>query len=323
MDNGHQQNRPRLAFLQDRVSALDETGRDSELEELVESPVLELGIAEDAGPSVVTVLVQFTDLSPLEEAGLRVRSVAGDVAVGEVDVTRLDRLASTLLCASRGRVHFSTSSTSRSPSAGEPHPRGDARRTRDRRDRRDNRHGHRLGEPVVPATQTDPRVLAIWDQGLVPQGGEASPTNFGYGVESAPPRSTPPSTAPSRGPSSAITTTWASTERMSPASRPATRRRGRPSRLSRSSVSHPKPISSWSPTPGPDPGRARTRRSADTVDAVRLHLRPRRSWADPAVINQSQGDDVGAHDGTIAPRAGHRRSRRPGPDPWLSQRATK
>ena len=110
---------PGLLYLQHRVSALDQTGRDSELEELVESPMLELGIAEDAGPSVVTVLVQFKDLSALQEAGLRVRSVAGDVAVGEVDVTRLDAWrSSTMWCASRGRVHCSTSSTSHSPRCG-------------------------------------------------------------------------------------------------------------------------------------------------------------------------------------------------------------
>ncbi|HET8682587.1 MAG TPA: S8 family serine peptidase [Micromonosporaceae bacterium] len=136
--------------------------------------------------AVATVFVRFTgDVSTVERAGMRVHSVAGDIATGEVQVDQLETLAQ---LDSVVRVELS----------------------------RVLHHEMDLGLPEagVPAVHAGPpglrgagvivgivdpgidylhsafrrddgtsRILAIWDQGLEPQGIETSPAGFGYGVE--------------------------------------------------------------------------------------------------------------------------------------------
>jgi subtilisin family serine protease len=134
----------------------------------------------------VTVLIQFEDdLSALEEAGFSTRSVSGDVATGEVDLGRIDELAQ----------HPSVTRMEASRVLGReldlalPESRADAVHT--------GPPGHRGSGVIVGIidsgidythqafrrTDGTSRVLAIWDQGLVPQGGETGPTGFTYGVE--------------------------------------------------------------------------------------------------------------------------------------------
>ncbi|HET8683542.1 MAG TPA: S8 family peptidase [Micromonosporaceae bacterium] len=257
--------------------------------------------------ATATVFVRFTgDVSAIERAGMRIHSVAGDVATGEVRVDQLDALAQ---LDSVVRVELS----------------------------RVLHHEMDLGLPEagVPAVHAGPpglrgagviigiidsgidylhsafrrddgtsRILAIWDQGLEPQGAETSPTGFGYGVEFGKP---------------AIDEAIAS-------DKPFDVVRHRDQAI-RDVGCHGTHVAGIAAGDGLAAGPARTDRvftgvapaadlvvvantrgraagelglgdSAASLDAVRYIVRLANALGRPVVVNQSQGDNVGPHDGS-------------------------
>lgn len=141
--------------------------------------------AKAASPEVV-VLVQFAgDPEELERAGLKVRGIAGDVVTGSIALDSLPALAEL------GEVE-------RMEGARAMHAELDLSLVECRANLVHTGPPGRRGAGVIVGIvnsgcdYTHPsfrrsdgtsRILMIWDQGLTPQAGEASPAGFGYGVE--------------------------------------------------------------------------------------------------------------------------------------------
>jgi subtilisin family serine protease len=144
-----------------------------------------------ASPSAV-VLVEFNgETKALEQAGLRIRSIAGDpaatsaVATGVIALDKIERLAELPKVARVESTREMRSELDRSlpetqadlVHVGPPGRRG---------------AGTIVGivDSGVDFTHDNfrkpdgtSRILLLWDQGLTPQGGERSPVGFGFGVE--------------------------------------------------------------------------------------------------------------------------------------------
>jgi subtilisin family serine protease len=293
---------PGLLYLQDRISKLTAAKRRQALSELAESPVVEVALAEGADASDVTVLAQFTDLPPLEEAGLRVRSVAGDVAVGEIDVAKLDALAELNEVV---RIEASRP-LRRELDVALPEVRANVVHA--------GTPGIRGTGVIVGIIDTgidwqhdafrrpngSTRLLAIWDQGLIPAASETSPAGFGYGVEYRAPAINAaladpnPRTVVRHDDDNGLHGTHvagiaAGDGSVAGQQRPVFTFIGVAPEADLVVVANNR-------------GRAMGERglgdSADTVDAVRYIFDLAASLGRPAVINQSQGDNLGAHDGT-------------------------
>jgi hypothetical protein len=267
--------------------------------------------AETGAKPVATVLIEFDgDLAAIEEAGFRTRSVAGDVATGEIEIGKLDRLAEL------DEVRRVEASRVLSPEldAALPESRADLVHT--------GPPGHRGAGVIVGLIDSGidythgafrrddgrSRILAIWDQGLAPQGSETSPATFAYGVEYRQP---------------AIDAAIASANPFAVVRHQDAANAGfhgtHVAGIAAGDGSPPDPGNDNSP-PRPaftfigvapeadivvvanNRGRASGERglgdSADTLDAVRYIFDVAASLGRPVVINQSQGDNVGPHDGT-------------------------
>ena len=263
--------------------------------------------AETGQPATFSVLLQFEgDLSAIEEAGFKTRSFAGDVATGEVELPQLGDLEQ---LDSVVRMEVSRV-LGRELDLAVPESRVDTVHT--------GPPGHRGAGVVVGIIDSGidytheafrrsdgtSRILAIWDQGLAPQAGEANPANFSYGVEYQ---------------KSAIDAALA-------AANPLAVVRHRDLQIPNdgfhgthvagiaagdgSAASQGQPAFTFvGAAPEADivvvantRGRAAGERglgdSADTLDAIRYIFDIATSLGRPVVINQSQGDNVGPHDGT-------------------------
>jgi subtilisin family serine protease len=168
---------PRLKFLQEQGNEV--------LTELEPLGRFGLEMAEVPAPRV-KVLVQYTgNLADLEAQGFETRTVAGDVATGTVELHNLDGIA--------GLANVVRIESSR-PMAAElddslPEIRADVVHT--------GPPGHQGTGVIVGIIDTgidvmhqgfrEPdgtsRILAIWDQWLTPHGSESSPSGYTYGVE--------------------------------------------------------------------------------------------------------------------------------------------
>ncbi|MGK5685509.1 S8 family peptidase [Actinoplanes sp. URMC 104] len=253
-----------------------------------------------------TVLLQFDgDVAEIESAGFAPRSVAGDVATGEVPLHLLEELAGhpAIRRMEASRVLGSELDlTLPEVKAGPVHT---------------GPPGHRGAGVIVGIIDSGidytheafrrsdgtSRIIAIWDQGLDPQGNESPPAGFTFGVEYQ---------------TNAINAALAEADPFS-----FVRHRDAQIPLDGFHGTHVAGIAAGD---GSAPGQghpafhfigvapeaslivvANTRGragelglgdSADTLDAVRYIFDVAASLGRPVVINQSQGDNIGPHDGT-------------------------
>ncbi len=136
--------------------------------------------------AAVTVLVEYSgDPAALEAAGLTIRGIAGDVVTGTIALGDLEKLAA-------------VEEVRRVEAARAMHPELDLSVVEARANLVHVGPPGRRGAGVIVGIvdsgcdYTHPsfrrgdgtsRILLIWDQGLIPGAGEASPAGFGYGVE--------------------------------------------------------------------------------------------------------------------------------------------
>ncbi|HEY7498878.1 MAG TPA: S8 family peptidase [Vicinamibacterales bacterium] len=260
---------------------------------------------EPAQPARANVLAQFTgDAAALEAAGFRIRTRAGNIVSGDIDVDRIGNLENVdgLTRAEVSRVLgyeldlALPEARVTSVHAGPPGRRGAGVIVAMIDSGIDYQH------PAFRDALGQSRILAIWDQALVPQPGEQSPAPFTYGVEYR---------------MQDINLALASAV-------PFARVRHQDDAAQAFHGTHVSGISAGNGRPaqagqlqpafvGVAPeadivvvannrGRAEGERglgdSADTLDAVQYILSIAAAQGRPVVINQSQGDNVGAHDGT-------------------------
>src|SRR5215213_2065542 len=138
------------------------------------------------GSPEVVVLVEFSgEPAALASAGLKIRSIAGDVITGVVALDRLEKLAAD------ERVR-------RLESTREMHSELDLSLIETRANLVHVGPPGRRGAGVIVGvvdsgidythssfrkSDGTSRILFLWDQGLSPQSGETSPAGFGFGVE--------------------------------------------------------------------------------------------------------------------------------------------
>jgi subtilisin family serine protease len=292
---------PALRFLS---SAEQQREEEAHFGELAEQSVFALTTEEVPEPTIAT-LIQFEgEVEALEEAGVRLRSVVGDVAVGEVALSAVEGLA-----ALEQVVRVEASRTlapeldlavpdvgADAVHTGPPGLRGDGVIVGVIDSGIDWRHGS------FRRADGTSRVLAIWDQFLTPQGSESSPPPFGYGVEY--PQSRIDTALGSANPLNVVRH-----QDVAAANFHGTHVAGIAAGDG-SPAGQGQPASTFvGVAPEADlivvannRGRASGERglgdSADTLDAVRFILDRAGSLGRPVVINQSQGDNVGPHDGT-------------------------
>jgi subtilisin family serine protease len=271
------------------------------LNSLVHEAAFEINSQSGVEPTA-SVFVEFDgDLSALEAAGLVVSTVAGDVANGTVELRQLERLAAVEQVV---RVEVARA-MHRDLDLALPEIGANAVHT--------GPPGHRGNGVIVGIIDSGidylheafrrpdltSRILAIWDQGLVPQGAEASPAGFTYGVEYD----------------------KAAIDAALLAPNPLTLVRHQDPQLhgthvsgiaagdgSAASLNHPAftfigiapeaDIVVVANTRGSAAGQRGLGDSADTLDAARYIYDLGAALGRPVVINQSQGDNVGPHDGT-------------------------
>jgi subtilisin family serine protease len=249
----------------------------------------------------VTVLVQLNeDVSEkqLEKVGFKERARAGDVRTGTIalsSVAKLDALPETVLVeSSRPMVSELDVSVDEI--------RADLVHT--------GPPGYRGSGVIIGIIDTgidwrhqsfrdgagNSRVLRIWDQNLVPQGTEASPAPFGYGVEYDKP---------------AIDTALASADPLA-AVRHMDDAQGHGTHVAGIAAGDGSAAGNGQPAftfggvaPEADivvvANQVTTLAmgdSASTLDAVQYIFDLAQTLGRPAVINQSQGDNLGPHDGT-------------------------
>jgi subtilisin family serine protease len=263
--------------------------------------------AESGQPATATVLLQFQgDLSAIEAAGFRTRSFAGDVATGEIELNRLGELEAldTVVRMEVSRV------LGRELDLAVPESRVDTVHT--------GPPGHRGAGVVVGIIDSGidytheafrrsdgtSRILAIWDQARVPQAGESNPASFSYGVEYQKTTIDAALAAPDpfavvrhrdlQIPNDGFHGTHvagiaAGDGSVAGQTLPAFTFVG---------VAPEADIVVVANTRGRAGGERGLGDSADTLDAIRYIFDFAASLGRPVVINQSQGDNVGPHDGT-------------------------
>jgi subtilisin family serine protease len=279
---------------------------ETDLQEFADEAIFALEAEPESEP-MATVLIQFDgDLAAIEQAGFRTRTVAGDVATGEVAIRRLGELegldAVKRMEASRvlGRELDLAIPESRVGTVHSGPP------------------GHRGAGVIVGIIDSGidytheafrmndgtSRILAIWDQRLTPKDSESNPANFSYGVEYR---------------KSAIDAALAAADPFTvvrhqdlqipadgfhgthvagiAAGDGSASGQGRPA-FTFIGVAPEADIAVVANTRGRAAGERGLGDSADTLDAIRYLFDLAASLGRPVVINQSQGDNVGPHDGT-------------------------
>lgn len=289
---------PALRFLGDQTK--------TELRTLAEEAEFQI-VAEPRQQPKTSVLVEFEgDLSEIESAGLEVRAVAGDVVTGEIALSKIDALAELdgVVRVEVSRALYAELDLALPESGADIVHTGPP--------------GHRGAGVIVGIIDSGidfthqafrrsdgtSRVLAIWDQGLAPQGAEASPAAFGYGVEYRQAAIDTALVAPNpfavvrhqdqQIPGDGFHGTHVAGIAAGDGSVAG---QGRPA-FTFVGVAPEADIVVVANTRGAATGERGLGDSADTLDAVRYIFDLAASLGRPAVINQSQGDNVGAHDGT-------------------------
>jgi len=285
----------RLRFL---TAASDDD--DTDLDDLAETGRFALATVDVAEPRV-TVLVQVDDQvtrDDLEEAGLEVRSEAGDVYAGEVALSglaALDELDGVVLVEAARPLQAEldaslVESRAHLVHTGPPSRRGAGVIVGVIDSGIDWRH-----QAFRNATGGS-RILRIWDQNLVPGGGESSPAPFGYGVEyqqaaintalgSATPTSTVRHMDDSVGHGTHVAGIAAGDGSVAGNGSPAFTFVGVAPEAELVVVANRVTTEAMGD-------------SASTLDAVAYIFAVATALGRPAVINLSQGDNVGPHDGT-------------------------
>lgn len=178
---------PQLEFLVDGgVAVVEDTNSLAEVERYGIRRMAKKRGTESRPPPRVEILVQFAgDIAELENVGMTVRSVAGDVISGTISIDAISALAE---IAAVERVESSRAMYPELDLAiidtnvddvhtGPPGRRG---------------AGVIVGIVDTGTDYTHPsfrrangtsRILSLWDQGLTRQTGETSPAGFGYGVD--------------------------------------------------------------------------------------------------------------------------------------------
>ena len=256
-------------------------------------------------PSTATVLLQFAgDLAEIEALGFKTRSVAGDVAVGELELAKLDDLEeneNVLRVEATRILHRDLDIAlpeiqANAVHSGPPGNRGSGVIVGIVDSGIDYQHQSFRGPDGTS------RILAIWDQGLTPQGGESSPAGFGYGVEytkteidAALATADPLTTVRHQDLAAAgyhgthVAGIAAGDGSVGTAAAPPNTYIG---------VAPEADIVLVANTRGRASGELGLGDSADTLDAIRYIFDLAAELRRPVVINQSQGDNVGPHDGT-------------------------
>jgi subtilisin family serine protease len=289
---------PALRFLGEQTRA--------QLRTLADESEFELTAAPREEPKA-SILVEFDgDLSELESAGLEVRSVAGDVASGEIQLGRVDKLAEldSVVRLEVSRALYAELDLALPESGADIVHTGPP--------------GHRGANVIVGIIDSGidftheafrrsdgtTRILAIWDQGLAPQAGETAPAAFGYGVEYRQADIDAALVAPNplavvrhqdqQIPGDGFHGTHVAGIAAGDGSVAG---QGQPA-FTFVGVAPEADIVVVANTRGRATGERGLGDSADTLDAVRYIFDLAASLGRPAVINQSQGDNVGPHDGT-------------------------
>jgi hypothetical protein len=261
--------------------------------------------ASTAAPPEVSLFVQFTgDISDIEKAGFQTRTVAGDVACGDIAVSQLAALEAipsiTRMEVSRvmnNELDLAAADVRVAPvHTGPPGHRGAGVIVGIIDSGIDYRH------QSFRAPDGRSRILAIWDQGLSRVGTETSPAGFGYGVEY---RQAQINTALAAANPLAIVRHQDSAGAQFhgthvtgiAAGDGSVAGQGRPA-FTFVGIAPEADIIVVANNRGRAAGERGLGDSADTLDAVRYIFNFAQSLGRPVVINQSQGDNVGPHDGT-------------------------
>ena len=289
---------PGLKFLSEQ--------RKTVLTSMAADSIFEFDSAPGREPTA-SVLVEFDgDVAALEGAGLTVSAVAGDVVSGEIVLRRVDRL--TELDDVR-RIEVARA-MHRDLDLAVAEIRADAVHA--------GPPGHRGNGVVIGIIDSgidftheafrradmSSRILAIWDQGLVPRSGESSPAGFRYGVEFQTSQINAALAAPDpfavvrhrdlQIPGDGFHGTHVAGIAAGDGSVAGS---GQPP-FTFVGVAPEADLVVVANTRGAAAGQRGLGDSADTLDAARYILDLAEALGRPVVINQSQGDNLGPHDGT-------------------------
>lgn len=259
----------------------------------------------DAAPPEVSLFVQFTgDISAIEQAGFKTRTVAGDVACGDIAVSQLAALEAvpsiTRMEVSRvmnNELDLAAADVRVAPvHTGPPGHRGAGVIVGIIDSGIDYRH------QCFRGIDGRTRILAIWDQGLASTGTETSPAGLGYGVEYRQARINTALAAANpltvvRHQDSAAAGFHGTHVSGIAAGDGSVAGQGRPA-FTFVGIAPDADIIVVANNRGRAAGERGLGDSADTLDAVRYIFDFARTLGRPVVINQSQGDNVGPHDGT-------------------------
>jgi subtilisin family serine protease len=288
---------PGLKFLQseaaesvERLSVLEGTER--------------AGLEAEPAKPTVKVLVNFTgDIAALEAAGFEPRTIAGDVASGIVPLEKVDALASVPGMIQVELTRPMQSELDRSLGeiradlvhAGPPGNRGSGVIVGIIDSGIDIMHGS------FRRTDGSTRILSIWDQNLTPQAGESSPTGYAFGVEYSAPdidaciaAGGPPNTVRH---TDSDNISGHGTHVAGIAAGDGSAAGGSDPAFTFVGVAPEADIIVVRNDAFGGGGRGMGD-SANTLDAVRYIFDRAATLNRPVVINLSQGDNVGPHDGT-------------------------
>lgn len=294
------------------MSVLDSTMKDmmrlaseeAEVFEVTSRSVRPMTMAPEAAAAAepaIPILVKFAgDVAELEKAGLRVRTIAGNVITGDVIIKCVDKLTAVhgVQRIEAARPMWRELNISRTEvranlvHAGPPANLGAGCLIGIIDSGIDYSHGS------FRTASGQTRIRFLWDQSLTPQGTEASPVGFGFGVE--------------------YTQTQINAALAAPVPFNVVRHRD-----TDSVVGHGTHVAGIAAGDGSDPGggfpantfigmapgaelivvtNAVTTEaigdSASTLDAARYILEKASALGRPVAINMSQGDNIGPHDGT-------------------------
>lgn len=261
--------------------------------------------ASEAAAPEVSLFVQFTgDIAAIEAAGFKTRTVAGDIATGDIAVSQLAALeaVTSIIRMEISRVMNNELDLAAADVRVAPVHTGPP--------------GHRGAGVIVGiidsgidyrhhcfrGTDGRSRILAIWDQALARTGSETSPAGFTYGVEyrqaqinTALAAANPLTVVRHQDSAAAgfhgthVTGIAAGDGSVAGQGRPAFTFVG---------IAPEADIVVVANNRGRAAGERGLGDSADTLDAARYIFNFAQALGRPVVINQSQGDNVGPHDGT-------------------------